>query len=370
MTVQRAVSCAGDGDVISLSPSASAPYRGIDTLAANITVKGGSARTTIIDAGQGELNIAPNANATITGVTLTCKTACTGSPTVTNFGRLTLSGDAVTGNTSIPAAAIISTTPDNSLSSAQLTVARSTIANNDSRLGGAIQINTGGGGLGASTLTLVNSTIAHNVSLTQGGGIAALALTPGSGAIVVNSTITQNNASSGGGLYASSPTTLSNTIIASDTAHGSAPPDCQSSSGGAIISDGAGHNVIGNATGCGNLAAGVNGDQAGANGAVLDARLGPLAYNGGTTQTLSPRADSPVIDAGSAAVCEQQPVFDLDQRRVARDATTRDVCDVGAVDTAGIQPHAATALTAVGKLSAVAPHDRLKVTPSLVGTHS
>jgi hypothetical protein len=53
-----------------------------------------------------------------------------------------------------------------------------------------------------------------------------------------------------------------------------------------------------------------------------------------------PLAGSPVIDAGSAAGCLQQPVFNVDQRRRTRDAANRDVCDVGADDTGGATPEA------------------------------
>ena len=261
-TIQRALSCAGDGDMISLASSGSKPYPGIGTVSANVTIKaasGATARTITIDAGHGPLNITPGANATLAGVTLNCLTNCNGSPTVTNQGTLLLSADTVTANTSIPNAAILDTTPDNSNTSAALTIQNSTIANNDSKLGGAIQTNTGTNATGATTLNITNSTIANNVSLTQGGAIAALAITPGSGTTITNTTITANTARSGGGLYASSPTTLTNTIIAANKTHGGTATDCQSASLGTTITDGpGGHNLIGNATGCGNITPGTN----------------------------------------------------------------------------------------------------------------
>lgn len=342
-TLQRALTCAADGDVISLAPSGATPYPGIGAVAANVTIQGSSARSVSIDAGQAELTVAPGANPAITGVSLVCATACSGTPSVTDEGRLILLADAVTGNNSIAASAILTTTPDNSASSAALTVAGSTVSGNDSKLGGAIQTTTGAGATGASTLAVVNSTIAGNVSLQNGGGIAALATTPGSGTVVVNSTITGNTASGGGGLYASSPVALDNTIIAANQAHFGAPADCQSSSGGTVITDGpGGHNLIGDGTDCGAIIAGVDGDQAGSPGNLLNPRLGPLAYNGGTTENEAPLAASPAIGAGSAASCEQTPVFDLDQRLKVRLAPARDVCDAGAVDTAGKTPGAKT----------------------------
>jgi fibronectin-binding autotransporter adhesin len=335
-TVQRALECATDGDVISLAPTGSTPYPGIGTAADNVTIQGASARSVSIDVGEGALTVAPGANTVLKGVSLACATACVQGPSVTDQGRLLLSADAVTGNTSLASSAILVVTPDDSAASAALTVADTTVSGNDSNLGGAIQTTTGIGATGASTLILTDSTIADNVALRNGGGIAALATTPGSGAAIVNSTITGNSASAGGGLYASSPVALSNTIVARNMAHLGAPTDCQSSSGGTIITDGpSGHNLVGDDTGCGAIAPGVDGDQAGSAGNPLDPRLGPLAYNGGTTETERPLTASPVIGAGSAASCEQQPVFDLDERLVSRRAPARDACDVGAVDTGG-----------------------------------
>ena len=171
--------------------------------------------------------------------------------------------------------------------------------------------------------------------------IAELASTPGSAATITNSTITANTASIGGGLYASSPVALTNTIIAANTIHGGTANDCQSASGGGTITDGpGGHNLIGNATGCGAITPGTNDDLGGSSTTPLDPRLGPLAYNGGSTESEPPLAGSPAIGAGSAAGCLQQPVFNIDQRRQTRDAAARDVCDVGADDTGGATPAA------------------------------
>jgi hypothetical protein len=344
-TVQHALACAGDGDVISLAPSGATPYPGIGTVAANVTIEGSSARSVSVDAGQGELTVAPGANPILAGVSLACATGCAGTPTVTDEGRLLLSADSVTGNSSLADSAILTTTPDNSAGLAALTLSDSTVSGNDSKLGGAIQTTTGAGATGPSTLLVANSTISGNVALQSGGGIAARALTPGSGATIVNSTITGNSASAGGGLYASSPVTLDNTIIATNLAHVGAPADCQSSSGGSVITDGpAGHNLIGDATGCGAIMAGIDGDQAGSTGSPLNPHLGPLAYNGGTTENEAPLAASVAIGAGSAASCEQSPVFDRDQRLASRNAPARDVCDTGAVDTGGKKPAATAAV--------------------------
>jgi hypothetical protein len=62
----------------------------------------------------------------------------------------------------------------------------------------------------------------------------------------------------------------------------------------------------------------VGGDQI-----VVDALLGPLADNGGPTETQALLPGSPAIDTADNAVCPA-----TDQRGVPRDAT----CDVGAYE--------------------------------------
>lgn len=45
-TIQRALSCAGDGDIISLASSGSKPYPGIGTVSANVTTASHASWTT------------------------------------------------------------------------------------------------------------------------------------------------------------------------------------------------------------------------------------------------------------------------------------------------------------------------------------
>src|SRR5262249_59941464 len=56
-----------------------------------------------------------------------------------------------------------------------------------------------------------------------------------------------------------------------------------------------GHNLIGDTTGSNNF---INFDQVGTAQNRLDPRLGPLAHNGGPTQTHALRPGSPAIDKG------------------------------------------------------------------------
>ncbi|MGH2910343.1 MAG: choice-of-anchor Q domain-containing protein, partial [Solirubrobacteraceae bacterium] len=331
-TIQRALACAGEGDVISLAAGSKA-YPGVGTVTAGVTIEGPSARTTSVDAGRGELTVSPGAEVTVSGVTLKCQTNCAGAPTVTDEGSLVLSGDTVSGNTGIPTSAILATTPAGSATPAALTIADSTVFGNDSHYGGGVQTNTGAGATGASTATITDSTIAGNVALGQGGGIAALATAPGSQVTITGSTITANTGTTaGGGLYASSPVSLSNTIIAANTVHGGGATDCQSSSGGSLITDGpGGHNLIGNAAGCGAITPGLPaGDQTGA----THPGLLTLANNGGPTNTVALQSASPAIAAGDPATCASGATANLDQRGHTRVTATRG-CDVGAFDSAG-----------------------------------
>jgi hypothetical protein len=61
-----------------------------------------------------------------------------------------------------------------------------------------------------------------------------------------------------------------------------------------------------------------------------DPNLGPLADNGGATQTMELLAGSPAIDAGNDGLCAAAPVNNLDQRGIARPQGPH--CDIGAFE--------------------------------------
>jgi hypothetical protein len=339
-TIQRALACTADGDVVNLAPSGSRPYPGIGPIGENVLVRaqsGANARTVTIDAGAQELVVPAGANATVSGVTLTCpQNDCSAAPTVTNEGTLTLLQDSLTDNLS-GASAILNTTPPSSATPASLTIAATTVSGNGGRLGGGVASVSGTGASGAVTLSIVNSTIAQNVSQTRGGGIAATASTVGSRTTIVNSTISANTAQVAGGLYASTPLSLANTILAANTARAGTAPDCEA--GGASVTDGpGGHNLIGNGSGCAQLLDGIDGDRVGGASSPLDPQLAPVAFDGGTTETAPPLPGSPAIAAGSAAVCLAATVGDVDQRGAGRNATSRNTCEIGSYDRGGKAP--------------------------------
>jgi len=204
-------------------------------------------------------------------------------------------------------------------------VTESTISENSSSAGGGIAVVNG-------TLDVINSTISGNSATTDGGGIAS----DGGTLRLNNVTTARNTADSdgdgigdGGGLASAGAfVSMSNTIIADNADVGGEAPDCT----GEINSQG--YNLIENSAHC--VLVGGPADITG-----RDPKLGPLADNGGTTQTHALRCGSPAIDAGNPAApgsggnaCEAN-----DQRGVSRpqDGCAHAVprCDIGAFEKRG-----------------------------------
>jgi len=184
---------------------------------------------------------------------------------------------------------------------AELTLSNSTVSlNNISGI-----LNKGG------ILTLNNVTISGNI----GTGLvnqSSSALTQ-----LNNTSVISNAGFDTGGIHTLSGTLiLKNSIIAGNSALGSAP-DCLG-----VLSS-AGNNLLGNPAGCDGLTNGENGDLVGSEEAPLEARLGPLSNNGGPSTTHALLLDSPALNAGSTCL-------DKDQRGVPR--PQGQACDMGAFE--------------------------------------
>ncbi len=199
-----------------------------------------------------------------------------------------------------------STTGDGAgiLNDGALTIVNSTLFNNAAANdGGAISTTATG-----ASLTLINTTISGNSAGGSGGGLITL----GGTVNIINTTITNNVADSdnnslgdGGGIRAHAGTvSLKNTIVWGNFNEDGVSDAVDDISG--AVDAASSFNLIGSG-GAGGLTNGVNNNQVG----VTNASLGPLADNGGTTQTHALLPASPAVEAGGNANLPAD-TFDLD----------------------------------------------------------
>jgi hypothetical protein len=197
----------------------------------------------------------------------------------------------------------------------------------------------GGGGIqGNLEVTVTDSDVSNNLN----GGIAT---SPSESAqlTVVNTTVDHNTlAGLGGGIFSGGTATLVYVTITDNTANQAfASLDVGSLAAfGTVVTNSAGdanclvapdsvslgYNFSDDAT-CG-FTASTDRENAG------DPGLGPLASNGGPTQTRLPLAASPLLDAIPAAACS--PDVTTDQRGVTR--PQNGTCDIGAVEVVALTP--------------------------------
>ena len=207
-----------------------------------------------------------------------------------------------------------------------MTLTHSLVGGNTGELGGGIH-NVG-------KLDITDATIAGNTARKTGGGIQnEYSSDVLKGDLKMNGvTIAGNKAGEknegepgGGGLANKKPATakIANTLIAGNHDAAGKAPDCR----GSLLS--VGYNLI-QSTDCK-----VKGVQTG-NIIGKDPKLGPLAKNGGPTQTMALLPGSPAIDAGNPAkpgsgkgACEV-----TDQRGTPRgvNGAGQAVCDIGAFE--------------------------------------
>ena len=259
-------------------------------------------------------------------------------------GALSLYNSTVSGNsTTVPSTTRSSTTGGGiSTRSGNVSLFDSTVSGNSAFLGGGIYNgfgnvslfnstisgNTSGGDGGGiynytGNVSLFNSTISGNSSGGDGGGIYF----DNSTVLIVNSTITGNSSSTVGGGLSALPNgdeslTLRNSIVAGNTDNGVAP-DVEFAGGNMVVEN----SLIGDTTGSGITSA------TGA-GNILDqaALLGPLANNGGQTQTHALLPGSPAIDAGSNALAVDQGGNALTSDQRGEDRIAFGTVDIGAYE--------------------------------------
>lgn len=222
---------------------------------------------------------------------------------------------------------------------AVLTLRRVTVRNNETEDAG-----DGGGISTGATLRIFDSTVSANNADGDGGGIS---ISPQASLTMSNSTVSGNTANAGGGIHdffgsnqvrsstiasneagfrgggifvEGDTTRFKNTIVANNQA-GDSEPNCFDQTGGvSLISQG---NNLENTAECDFTAPS---DQQNA-----DARLGPLANNGGPTNTHALLSGSDAINRGDNSACPPR-----DQRGVVRPQGPR--CDIGAFERAVAPP--------------------------------
>ncbi|MXM66205.1 CSLREA domain-containing protein [Streptomyces sp. HUCO-GS316] len=307
------------------------PTTGDLNVAAPVTIKGAGARTTVIDANHVDRAFRMQADSQLSDLTITGGVAKerelpitdTGGGAIANGHHMTLRRVAVTGNSAGYGGGIFNI-PDS-----HLDLIDSTVSGNVAGEAGGIRFDETG--------TVTNSTIANNRVTNPGDRPGSLAGYGGGIDIrgrgpveILNSTIVGNSSSDGGGGINIAPAyldslpapipdiidlplgrmTLRNSIVAGNTV-AAAPANCKKAFA-AIESQG--HNLDGDGscrlTGPGDLPS----------RAPL---TGPLADNGGPTDTAALLPGSPALDAADGCPA-------TDQRGVGRPQGA--ACDIGAYE--------------------------------------
>jgi len=204
-----------------------------------------------------------------------------------SFNEIMVSGSSFDGNSASGNGGAV-----NVGASCVLGLTNSTLSGNQASSGGAVYIATN------SRLTVRNSTLAGNSATVMGGGIG-----------------------SSSGQYVS----LSSSIVANNS--GPLSPDIASTK--ALTISGA-YNLVGVADG-GNVTFPGTGNLLGTIAAPLDAKLGPLAFNGGPTPTHALLPGSPAINSGNNSAN-----LATDQRGFAR--VVGGQADIGAFEVQATPP--------------------------------
>ncbi len=319
-----------------------------------LTINGAGARSTIVRGGElfddRIFETAAGANATITGLTITGGRTSAGGGVRNEGAVLSLDEVAVRGNTAtnlIGGGGVFSETNG----PATLNITDSTVSGNSSSgFGGGVRLLGG-------TANVTNSTISGNEATSSGGGLFASesTLTDSSATMNIRNSTIADNASRepGAGIRtggAGAAVNVRNSILHNNLVDDTFASNCDTSLGGTVNSQG--NNVSSDAS-CGFTKPG---DKQNVN-----SRLGPLADNGGPTDTHALLARSPAIDAGSATGCPA-----TDQREVRRpqngDGNSSAICDVGAFERKDLAPPTVTAAAPADARTGVRRNTNLAVT--------
>jgi hypothetical protein len=321
-TLREAAAQAGSVDVISVPPGTYQLTQG-ELFLTSDTVQGAGARDTIIDAANGSRVMwVTDGTTRVSGVTVTRGNGFGRDPSggstplvgpgggiFVQSGILLLENSAVVNNATTSSGGGIAT---------QGAVAASgvTVSSNRAISGGGIAIAEG------DSAALLNSTVSGNIAdtgrLTRGGGVLVIGSLSLENVTVAGNEVRVNGvpaADGGGGVYQSSGQTPGTVTMLDTVVAGNAGRGCDAASATLLAAFGGNHNLDDDGT-CGFSEVG---DRPGVN-----PLLGPLANNGGPTDTHALGAGSPAINTGDGNNCRPS-----DQRGFARPAGS---CDMGAFE--------------------------------------
>jgi hypothetical protein len=289
----------------------------------DLDISGPGAASLVLSGGKssGVIDVGVSGTLVLSGMTVEDGSAADGGG-IDNGGTLTVDDSTLSGNNASSGGGIDNggtlTVDDSTLSGnsapfggALLNFGTATV--NDSTLSGNSATQAGAGVLNEGTLTMAVDTVSDNAVGTggDGGGIFN-----GSSLLLSSSTVAGNTApGAGGGIFSGggAMTTVGGTIVA-----GSPSGDCSGT-----MTD-AGYNLSDDGT-CGFTAGQHSLPE-------TDPDLGPLADNGGPTETQAPGPTSPALDqipldtfVDGAVLCPG-----TDQRGVARPQAVG--CDIGSVE--------------------------------------
>jgi hypothetical protein len=258
-------------------------------------------------------------NLLLDGLTVTGGSGSEGAGIANDSGSLTISNSTITGNT----ATGVAVSGGGIFNLGALTITGSTISDNT-----AVRTNAVGGGiLNGGTAIITGTTITGNSVVGRfnafGGGIMNTGSANISGSTITDNSVTGNAFGFGGGIFNGDTVTIGATIVAGNMATVTAANNCEDT----LTSFG--YNLTDDATGmaCGFAQA--------TDKVNVNPDLGPLANNGGTTETMLPALTSPAVGVipspttlNGVLVCGAGA---FDQRGVPR-PTPGPNCSIGAVE--------------------------------------
>ena len=247
---------------------------------------------------------------TLTNCNFTSDSAANGGA-IANTGTLTLMSCSLANNKATAYAGAV-------YNSSTLSIDNSTLSGNSAQSGGSLYCNS-------SDKMFVNSSTLTGNSATSSGG----AIYNSMGTVTLASCTLSGNSSvsMGGGIFDYGTFTLSNSIVAANTSPTGPDFYCYGS-----LTASSSYNLIGNGSDVSGITNGTNHNQIGTSSSPINPLLGPLANNGGPTQTMALLSGSPARNSGDPNPTDLQGhALTTDQRGLPRIVNGH--TDIGAYQT-------------------------------------